>query len=475
MPDIALPSWVGRRRTPDGWGSIDYLMNRGILRRPMRLLTAAFALIALTTGCQAFAPDFAEFGGARVRDIRDRAAQQDTMLALRLDMLLPALMERVGIDCWLTLADGSEGDVLVPLITVSTTQLEGKGALLLCNRDSGLVFYALGKGFAANAAIYEVIEPSEGAPLEALLNDRLRALEPEHIAVNDSLQFAVADGLTASNARWLREHLAPEFSSRLISSRPLVEGLLAGQISTEAPLFAESVRLTVAILDEVLSDQVVVASGTSLLDLDWAFRNRAAQLDVELAYPPRTAVYRPSSALEAERRMQLDLKLQPGDLVFLSSGIRYLGYATRVGRWAYLLPTGETAAPDWANEALSSLADAAERTVGAITVGQNVAEVLDAARSAMVGLVHSATAVDRVGRLQEGAVELGATVAPLGLWDGAFRLGANTALAITLSTTIQPPGSGASLLSLLLIDTALVTADGTDFVVPLQRTPLLID
>ena len=434
-----------------------------------------FVLIALTVGCRAFAPDFAEFGGTRVRDIRDRAAQHDTLLTLRLDTLLPVLMERVGVDCWLILADGSEGDVLVSLLTVSATHLEGKGALLLCNQDSGLARIAVGTGFSSNAAIYEVLEPSDDLTLEALMNDRLRAFQPENIAVNDSLQFPAADGLTASNARWLRDHLAPEFSSRLISSRLLVESLLAEQISAEAPLFAESVRLTVAILDEVLSDQVVVASGTSLLDLDWAFRDRAAQLDVEVAYPPRTAVYRPSSTLEAEHRMQLDLKLQPGDLVFLSSGIRYLGYTNRVGRWAYLLPTGETTAPDWVNEALSRLADVAERTAELIKVGQGAAEVLEATRSAMVGLVHSSTVIDRVGRLQEGTVELESVVAPLRGWDSAYRLGANTGLAIALSTTIQPLGPNAPPLLLVLLDTVLVTATGTGFVVPLQRTPLLID
>ena len=437
---------------------------------------ATFVLIALTAGCKAFAPDFAEFGGSRMRDIRDRAALHDTMLTLRLDTLLPVLMERVGVDCWLILADGSEGDVLVPLLTVRATRLEGKGVLLLCNQDSALARIALGAGFSSNAAIYEVVEPSDDLALAGLLNDHLRAFKPESIAVNDSLQFPAADGLTASNARWLRDHLAPEFSSRLISSRPLVESFLAEQIFSEAPLFAESVRLTVAILDEVLSDQVVVASGTSLLDLDWAFRERAAQLDVEVAYPPRTAVYRPSSTLEAEHRMQLDLKLQPGDLVFLSSGIRYLGYTNRVGRWAYLLPTGESTAPDWVNEALSRLADVAERTAELIKVGQGATEVLEATRSAMVGLVHSSTVIDRVGRLQEGTVELESVVAPLRGWDSAYRLGANTGLAITLLTTMQPPlGPSAPPLLLLLLDTVLVTAAGTDFVVPLQRTPLLID
>lgn len=441
----------------------------------MRFLVATFVLVALTAGCKAFAPDFAEFGGARVRDIRDRAAQHDTMLTLRLDTLLPVLMERVGVDCWLIFADGSNGDVLVPLLTVRATRLEGKGALLLCNQDSALARIALGDGFSSNAAIYEVFEPSDDMALAGLLNDHLRAFKPGSIAVNDSLQFPAADGLTASNARWLRDHLAPELSSRLISSRPLVESFLAEQISAEAPLFAESVRLTVAILDEVLSDQVVVASGTSLLDLDWAFRDRAAQLDVEVAYPPHTVVYRPSSTLEAEHRMQLDLKLQPGDLVFLSSGIRYLGYTNRVGRWAYLLPTGESTAPDWVNEGLSRLADVAERTAELIKVGQGATEVLEAARSAMVGLVHSSTVIDRIGRLEEGSVELESVVAPLRGWGSAYRLGANTGLAFTLSTTMQPLGPSAPPMSLLLLDTALVSAGGTEFVVPLQRTPLLID
>ncbi len=441
----------------------------------MSIPATAAVVIALSAGCQAFAPDFAEFGGERIRDLRDRAAQRDTMLTLRLDTLLPGLMERAGVDCWLTLADGPAGDAIVPLMTVSATRLEGKGALLLCNGDAGLVRVAIGKGFAANAAIYEVIETSEDSPLATLLNERLRALAPQSIAVNESRQFPAADGLTASNARWLREHLAPEWSSRLISSRPLVESLLAGNIAGEAPLFGESARLAVAILDEVLSDQVVFAAGTSLLDLDWAARDRAARLDLELAYPPRTVVYRPSSALEAERRMELDLKLQPGDLVFLSFGVRYLGYANRVGRWAYLLPTGERAAPGWVDEALASLADAAERAAGGIAVGQDAAEVLDATRSAMAGLVDAAAAVDRVGRLQEGAVELGAIAAPMALWDSGYRLAAGTGLAITLSITVQPPAPGARPLQLLLIDTAWVRADGTGFVVPLQRTALLID
>ena len=121
------------------------------------------------------------------------------------------------------------------------------------------------------------------------------------------------------------------------------------------------------------------------------------------------------------------------------------------------------------------MADVAERTAYLIKVGQGATEVLEAARSAMVGLVHSSTVIDRIGRLEEGSVELESVVAPLRGWGSVYRLGANTGLAFTLSTTMQPLGPSAPPMSLLLLDTALVSAGGTEFVVPLQRTPLLID
>jgi len=93
----------------------------------------------------------------------------------------------------------------------------------------------------------------------------------------------------------------------------------------------------------------------------------------------------------------------------------------------------------------------------------------------MAGLADAVVAVDRVGRLQEGAVDLGAIPAPMALWDSGYRIAAGTGLALTLSVTVQPPGPTARPMQLLLIGTAWVTADGTGFVVPLQRTALLID
>ena len=397
------------------------------------------------------------------------------MLELRLDTLLPQAMEGAGVDCWLVVSDGPDGDPAFGELTLSTTRLEGKGALLLCREGSGLRRFALGRGLAANAAIYEVAEPTGEVVLEDLLNERLLAVGPRRIAINEARSFAAADGLSASNARWLREGLHPDFADVLVASRPLVEDFLSTQLDVEAALFAESARLMTAILDEVLSDQVVVAAGTSLADLDWAVRERADRVHVELAYPPRTLVYRPGATLEAERAMGLDLILQPGDLVFLSAGISHLGYANRVGRWAYLLPTGERAAPDWVGAALNQLADAAQRVADSIAVGQNDADVRSATSGALAGLNDARAAIDRVARLREGGADPSREAVRRGVWRSDFRLAADTGLTITVQATFTVPGATLQPFSLLLVDTAVLGAGGARFVGTLQRLPLLID
>ena len=114
--------------------------------------------------------------------------------------------------------------------------------------------------------------------LAPLLVERLSAAAPEIIAINRGGPLAAADGLSATDYEWLVDVLGPEMSSKLVPSASLVERFLGSQLDVEMPLFAESARLSVTILTEVLSDRVVVAAGTSVQDLVWAVRGRATAL-----------------------------------------------------------------------------------------------------------------------------------------------------------------------------------------------------
>ena len=451
----------------------------GTATRPEGPLLRSAGVVVLAglvlAGCQAFTSDFGEFGGERVRSERDRAAQRDTMLALRLEGVLPTVMEEAEVDCWLVVGDGPVIDPVVRYLVVSTTRTEGRSVLLLCNGASGPRRLALGHGMDDNRALYEVVEPDDDEHLAVLLREHLDALAPRRIAVNLAPGLPPADGLSASNDAWLRRDIATDFADRLVSAGPLVELFLSRQLDVEAPLFVESLRMTQGILAEVLSDQVVVAAGTSVLDLDWAVRERVAALGGEIAFSPRVIVYRPGDELDHGPSWQGDLLLQPGDLVFLSAGIRYLGYVNRLGRWAYLLHTGESTAPEWVDVALGELADAAEAVAAGLQPGASLADVESAASRIASGLDAGAVSVARLGRWQEGPANPLAEAPSVFPWDPRFRLAANDGLAITVRSAKSRPEYGARPLTLASIDTVLVAANGARFVVPPQRVALLID
>ena len=432
------------------------------------------ALAAAAPACQAFAPGFAEFGGERVRGPRARAAQQDAMLELRLDAMLAAAMQTHDVDCWLVFGNGPVADPLFRHLTVTGTWIEGRAALLLCRGAGGLSRLALGRGLAPNAALYELLEAESDERLAELLGERLVAADPARIAIDRAAGRPLADGLSATDEDWLLGALPAELTARMVSSAALVETFLAGQLESEAPLFIESARLTAAILAEVLSDQVVVAAGTSLADLEWAVRERALAVGGELAYPPRAAVYRSGQTLDLERRMELDLLLQPGDLFFLSAGVRYLGYANRYGRWAYLLREGERAAPPWVEAAIGELADAVEAVGEAVRPGLDAAAAEAAASAALQGFSSLSASIARAGRLAEGPADPESRPAAPP-WHPEYRLASGTGVLITVRSLAPRPGFGEGPLPLTLVETALLTGSGARFIMPPQRTPLLID
>ena len=430
--------------------------------RPQQIGSLLLVAACLAAGCQAFTSDFGEFGGAPVRSVRDRAAQRDVMLELRLDTLLADAMQASGIDCWITVTHG-ESDPLVEQLTTSGTEIEGRAALLHCGNAG---HFALGRGLAANEALYEVEAVDSDEQLAPLLVERLSAAAPETIAINRGGPLAAADGLSATDYEWLVDVLGPEMSSKLVPSASLVERFLGSQLDVEMPLFAESARLSVTILTEVLSDRVVVAAGTSVQDLVWAVRDRATALGVDLAFEPRVVVYRPGDTLDDERRMGLDLLLQPGDLFLVSAGVRYLGYSNRYGRWAYLMRTGERAAPPWVDRAMTQLADSLEKLAGRLTPGL-AAQDLQAAAVSDVRF-----SVARTGRLQEGPLDPLVVGSILPAWDPGFRLAEDMGLVVSVAADRTEAGVP---MTIMLMETALVAMNGIDFVVAPQRTPILID
>lgn len=430
--------------------------------------------LALMSGCRAFEPDFGRFDIPEVRPLHDRAAQHDALVELRLHELLPDAMEATGIDCWVVVSRPVDPDPVFRWLVRSSTDARGRVILSLCRRGPGVVRRAWGRGLDAVDGLYELWSPTRGDPdPRPSLRAHLEDLDPGVIGVNRSPEDPWADGLSAADAAWLEQALGPSLRGRVVSASPLIQSFLGRHLDSERPLFTEAARLTEAILHEVLSDREVVAAGTSLDDLRWAFRRRAGERDVAVVVEPRAEIWRRGQTLEAERRMEMDLLLQPGDLVFLTGGIRYLDYAVHLGRWAYLLHEGDREPPSWVPEELDILAADLEAALGDLAPGtsrQRLTAALEAL-SRERGL--RALRTGRLGRLLDlWPDEVGPEAVP---WSLDPPLPGPGPLALEVSRALQPPGWGEQEIRLVLREAIWVDPEGGRPAIPVQRSPYLID
>ena len=96
------------------------------------------------------------------------------------------------------------------------------------------------------------------------------------------------------------------------------------------------------------------------------------------------------------------------------------------------------------------------------------------AESVSAGIDYGFVGIERVGRWHEGRADPLADVSPVARWHPSFRLAADTGLAIVVRTEVTRP-EYTSPLRLVSIETVLLSADGTRFVVSPQRTAVLID
>ncbi|MFQ5745192.1 MAG: hypothetical protein ACE5HV_16665 [Acidobacteriota bacterium] len=439
------------------------------------LLIVSLAVAA--AGCPLFEPDFGEIGVARVRSVRDQAAQRDAIVELRLAQLLLPVMQAHQVDCWLLVSAGDNPDPLLPLLVVSGTEAYGRIVVLLCEGGNGLLERtAIGSDLRANEGLYEVIEPTQAQQVEESLRRQVVAANPSRIAVNHSPGLSIADGLSASDEAWLRQSLGPSLSARLVSSAPLVEDLLSRYLDVEAVLFTEAARLTVDLLGEVLSDQVIVAAKTSVEELTWAVREQARESGLEVAFKPHAYLLRQGEPPGAGDLDGLDTILQPGDLLFLSAGLRYLGYATRYGRWVYLLEEGERQAPAWVTRGLDRLADLLEGTLPRLRPERTRID-LEAALAGEVGAPGGAVdlRVGRVGYLLDGDFGRRRRNAAHLLWQMDLPLRQGSLVVAEATMRAMAAGWREQDASLMLLEDAVVEKAGARFVVPVQRTPYLIE
>lgn len=397
----------------------------------------------------------------KILPLRRRAEVVNRWLKERLDTVVPLVMRRHGVDMWIVAAREYNEDPVIETMLPATW--------MAARRRTILVFHDRGKDEGVErlaVARYDIgpfpraWDPGEQRDQWERVAEIVRERDPERIVVNRSATFALADGLSSTAYRGLRDALPARYRERLVSEPGLAVGWLETRTPAELDVYPQIVRIAHRILAEGLSDRAVQPGVTTTGDLAWWYRERVEELGLDVWFHPDVSVQRPGgegrsgdfSGREGER------VIRPGDLVHVDFGITYLRLHTDTQQHAYVLEAGETTAPEGLRRALGIGNRLQDILTGEFRAGRTGNEILAAAleRAESEG-IDATIYTHPIGFHGHGA---GPTI---GLWDqqdgvpgkGDHPLHPNTAHSIELNAAVPVPEWDGEEIRIMLEEDAL--------------------
>lgn len=329
-------------------------------------------------------------------DLRARAAAHDRLLADRLDILVPTLMERAGLDAWILVArEYAEDPVLATMLPATWLDTARRRTILLFVRDTegvrrmAVARYAVGEAFPA--AWDPEQEPDQWRRLAGLLTEA----DPARIGIDSSSAFPLADGLSASERDALVAALPPGFAARLVSAELAGIGWLETRLPAERARLADACRASHGYLRRAMSAEVITPGTTTTEQVEWWLRDAVHAAGHGSWFQPTCSVQRQGTvARESFAGKPADTVIEPGDFVHIDFGIVDDGYCTDQQQHAYVLRPGETAAPAGLLAAIACANRLQDLLMAEIVVGGTGNEVLRrtleaAAAEGIDGLVYT--------------------------------------------------------------------------------------
>ncbi len=313
---------------------------------------------------------------------QDGAGELAAVRKQRLTELLPRLLKDKQIDCWLTFTrEGATDPLLKPL---GSRKMVARAALVFAHDPRGnyrRVAIAASYDITplVNSTLYDTVISYRQEGVRPHLQRLMEELNPQVIAVNQSRDLPMADGLTTGMRGYLEEVL-PEFGQRFISAEGLIISLFSRKLPAEIAAVREAAEKTQLILREAFSSEVVQPGKTTENDVADYLRRRAAELGMEescmgIVVGPARTHSEPS-----------DRVIQPGDLLRADICFKVRGYSSDIQRTAYILRPDERQAPDFVQRIWDDMKAINRAALAAIKPGVPANEIDKAGRSLLVSL-----------------------------------------------------------------------------------------
>jgi Xaa-Pro aminopeptidase len=397
--------------------------------------------------------------------LREQAALRDAWLIERLDVVVPRIMRRAGIDCWIVAGrEYNEDPVLSTMLPA--TWMSARRRTIVCFTDFGrrriaLSRYAVGEAFPSGWD--PVAEPDQWAALAALLADK----KPARIAINRSDVFSLGDGLSASENAAMVTALSTDQQTRLCSGVDLAVGWLETRIPAEVAAHREACAAAHELLRRALSREAITPGTTTTEDVGWWLRQEVGDAGYGTWFHPAVSTQASGDTGSGSfAATSPDRSIMPGDLVHIDFGITHLGLHTDQQQHAYVLQPEEVDAPVGLRDAIAGGNAAQDLLMDEMRIGRTGNQVLEEARKRAQASGIEATFYTHAIGLHGHAA--GPTI---GLWDqqggvpgvGDYPLHPDTAYSIELSITARVPEWGGELVRVMLEEDAFLDSETIDF------------
>lgn len=383
-------------------------------------------------------------GEPAVLPARERVAVENRILAERLETLLPALMAETDIDLWLVLSrEYAEDPVYFTLVPQPS---------FAARRTTLLAFHRKADGSVDRLVVnrYPLGEPYTSVWSGGDLDAQWRALgqlvaerKPRRIGINQSRQWAIADGLSKTLHERLLEVLPAGYQSRLVSAEDLVVRWTETRTASERAVYPQIVALARSVVADAFSSRVITPGVTTTDDVAWYIRGRYEALGLPIWFMPDVNLQRAGQDCRRDSPFcGSEGVIEPGDVLHTDVGLCYLKLCTDTQEMGYVLRLGESEVPLGLRDALVTGNRWQDLLTSQFRTGRTGSEILAGTHAAAgkVGIV-SSTYSHPIGFFGHAA---GPTI---GMWDdqsgradgGKWPLHANTAYAIEGNIKAQVP------------------------------------
>lgn len=274
-----------------------------------------------------------------IRSVRDQYALCDEILSDRIQNLMPKLLRETGVDMWLVICREYNEDPVFKTLVPKLVKNASRTSCFIFSLDKGGKYEALSlsRPNPRLSPFYtQAYDPKTQDQFEAIAKvvaDRA----PGKVAVNISLDCAQADGMS----KFLYDQLYTALGDKIVADDAMAIRWLETRIQQELELYPSIYKVSMDVLREAYSPEVIKPGVTTTADVEWFIMQRINDMGLDAWFSPDVDLQRMG---ESDQRMS-GVVIEKGDLLHTDMGLTYMGLYTDTQRLAYVLRDGESAIP----------------------------------------------------------------------------------------------------------------------------------